>query len=179
MTTATMICGAADVTRLLITAGVLLALVASLTGNLTQWRNHAVELARIAGEHKTAIEKARGDAVAAARSAESAANSLADAVARAFEKGKSDAQALVDRDLADLRAGNLVLHKRWRAAESRCLSSPADPAREPDAAVDDAREGAGLVLREVAAGQALIVALQDYIRRVCSPAATWLSGVPR
>lgn len=165
--------------RLAIIAALALALIASLGGNLKQWRDHAVEIERMAGEHTTALEKAKGDAEAAARSAERAANSVSAAVAAAFEKGKTDAQAIVDRDLADLRAGNLVLHKRWRAAESRCLSSPADPAREPDAAADDAREGAGLVLREVADGQARIVALQDYVRRVCSPAAIWLSGVPR
>lgn len=156
--------------------GLAIALVLSLGANLKQWRDCDVEIERINGEHKTAIEKAQGDAERAARSAEAAANSKAAAVADSYEKGKTDAQAAADRDLADLRAGNLVLHKRWRAAESRCVSATADSAGEPDAAADDARESASRIVRTVAEGQAQTIALQDYIRRVCSPGAPWTAG---
>ena len=58
-------------------------------------------------EETKAKEKARADrdALAVAQNAVSAA----------YEKGKRDAEQTSKRVVADLRAGNLVLHSRWTA----------------------------------------------------------------
>lgn len=171
-------CGAADVTRLLITAGVLLALVASLAGNLTQWRNHAVELERIAGEHKTAVEAANAAAQESARKTELAQAVAVTAVAEAYEKGKHDAQATADRVAADLRNGNIQLRDRWQSCAAGRVSDADATAAELDAARRDREESASRIVLAAAAADNQIAQLQAFIRTERAP-APWATGVPR
>lgn len=70
-------------------------------------------------------------------------------VADQYEKDKQDAQAIADRLVADLRAGNVRLHQRWQAALATSeLSGAVKSASELDA---EARDREGSAVRIIAA----------------------------
>lgn len=86
-------------------------------------------------------------------------------VADQYERDKQDAQAIADRLVADLRAGNVKLHQRWQAAQATAkLSGAVASAAELDAAQ---REREGSAVRIIAAADrcdAQVKGLQEVIR---------------
>lgn len=86
------------------------------------------------------------------------------AVSAAYEKGKADAEANAKRIVADLRAGNLVLHERWTSCQtSSGLSRPATGTSEPDAGAADRAESAGRIVQAAAQCDAQVRGLQELL----------------
>lgn len=87
------------------------------------------------------------------------------AVSAAYEKGKADAEANAKRIVADLRAGNLVLHERWTSCQtSSGLSRPATYTSESDAGTADRDESAGRIVQAAAQCDAQVKGLQNLLR---------------
>lgn len=142
---------------------ILLALVALLALALgyALWRAEAAESqadkATARAEYAEAIadtlvEVIEGERVKAAQLA---------AIAATYEQEKQDVQAAADRVVADLRADNLRLQKRW----SGCPAVPetAATAGKPDAAADDRAASAGRIILAGAACDAQVRGLQAVI----------------
>ena len=119
-----------------------------------------------------AMDKHLAEDRASERAAEQEANRYKDALATAqnavsaaYEKGKKDAEATAKRTVADLRAGNLVLHNRWTACQAS-LDVPAAPAApgEPDAGTADRAESAGRIVQAAAQCDAQVKGLQELLR---------------
>lgn len=85
------------------------------------------------------------------------------AIAEAHEEDKRNAEAAYERDVADLRAGNVRLQNRWRGcvATSEAIASGA---AEPDAAARDREESAARIVRAARDADDWIKRLQDVIR---------------
>lgn len=134
-----------------------------------------------AGYHKGTIDAERAAQIAmdkhlaedraSERAAEQEANRYKDALATAqnavsaaYEKGKKDAEVTAKRTVADLRAGNLVLHNRWTACQAS-LDVPAAPAApgEPDAGTADRAESAGRIVQAAAQCDAQVRGLQELL----------------
>ncbi len=134
-----------------------------------------------AGYHKGTVDAERAAQIAmdkhlaedraSERAAEQEANRYKDALATAqnavsaaYEKGKKDAEATAKRTVADLRAGNLVLHNRWTACQAS-LDMPAAPAApgEPDAGTADRNESAGRIVQAAAQCDAQVRGLQELL----------------
>lgn len=120
---------------------------------------------------KIDMEKHLGEDREAERLATEVANRQKDelaaaqnAVSAAYEKGKKDAEATAKRTVADLRAGNLVLHNRWTACQAS-LDMPAAPAApgEPDAGTADRNESAGRIVQAAAQCDAQVRGLQELL----------------
>lgn len=120
--------------------------------NETNARIHA----GIAQERETFERKARE---AERKQAEAIA-----AVADQYAKDMADAQAQADMLVADLRAGNVKLHKRWQAAIATAeLSGAVQSAAELDAAARDREESAGRAIAAARAADDQIRGLQGVI----------------
>lgn len=86
------------------------------------------------------------------------------AVSAAYEKGKKDAEATAKRTVADLRAGNLVLHNRWTACKTSAdLPAAAAGPSELDAGTSDRNESAGRVVQAAAQCDAQVRGLQELL----------------
>lgn len=83
-----------------------------------------------------------------------------------YDRGVRDAEATGAHVLADLRADNLRMHRRWTDAEARArdLSAATPDTGAPDAAADDREESAARIVRAAAECDAQVVALQDIVR---------------
>lgn len=97
----------------------------------------------------------------AARAEEKAKADAVNAVATAYERGKTDAKANGERVAADLRAGNLRLRDQWRGCEARGVSGTATGAGEPAGSAELRATGAGDLVRAAAEADAWIRALQS------------------
>ena len=95
------------------------------------------------------LARARADATELARLREHELATRADAIGRAYERGKEDAQRTADRVAADLRAGNLQLRAEIRALAARGV--PGDPAAAGEPS-DAAERGEALVGAAVGVG---------------------------
>ena len=82
-------------------------------------------------------------------------------IATTYEQEKIDAQAAADRVVADLRADNLRLSKRWAGCPA--VPEAAATAGEPDAAADDRIESAARIVRAAAECDAQVRGLQAVI----------------
>lgn len=93
-----------------------------------------------------------------------------------YDRGVRNAEDAGARVVADLRADNLRLHRRWTDAEARArdLSAAAADSGAPDAAAEDRAESAARIVRAAAECDAQVRALQDIVRAVSS-----LSGEAR
>ena len=125
-----------------------------------------------ASRAQTALERLRADVADAARKAErdarlaeqASARRLAEVAAR-YEQEKIDAQAAADRITADLRAGNVSLHRRWQAcAATADLSGASAAAGQPDGGADDRAASAVRIVRAAAQCDAQVRGLQDVVR---------------
>lgn len=120
---------------------------------------------------KIAMDKHLAEDRASERAAEQEANRYRDALATAqnavsaaYEKGKKDAEATAKRTVADLRAGNLVLHNRWTACKTSADLPTAPPAPgEPDAGTADRNESAGRIVQAAAQCDAQVRGLQELL----------------
>ena len=107
------------------------------------------------------IEAGARQAEADARKAEQAAAQRIAAVAQRYEQEKIDAQAAADRLAADLRAGNVSLHRRWEACSATAdLSAAVAGAGLADGGADDRAESAGRAVAAAAACDAQVRGLQ-------------------
>lgn len=82
-------------------------------------------------------------------------------IAAEYEQDKIDAQAAADRVVADLRADNLRLSKRWAGCPA--VPQAAATAGQPDAAADDRAESAGRIVRAAAECDAQVRGLQAIV----------------
>jgi hypothetical protein len=85
------------------------------------------------------------------------------AIAQAYERGKTDGEAIGNRVAAGVRAGDIKLRKQWRGCENHLPGIAASPA-EPDATTQDRANGAGDIVRAAHDADALIAALQELLR---------------
>jgi hypothetical protein len=109
------------------------------------------EKTRVAADKAHALERSIGTSLAAA--------------GEQYEKGKRDAQAAGAGVVADLRAGNLRLQKRWAGCEaaSAVPGTPASPGGS-DATADSRRQGAGDLVRVADESDAQLAACQAVVR---------------
>ena len=148
---------------------ILVLIIAAILGlggaGAAGYRKGTVDAERAA---QIAMDKHLAEDRASERAAEQEANRYRDALATAqnavsaaYEKGKKDAEATAKRTVADLRAGNLVLHNRWTACQAS-LDMPAAPAApgEPDARTADRDESAGRIVQAAAQCDAQVKGLQ-------------------
>ena len=91
--------------------------------------------------------------------------------AQRYEQEKIDAQAAADRLAADLRAGNVSLHRRWEACSATADLSAAFPgAGLADGGADDRAESAGRAVAAAAACDAQVRGLQAVLMADRTPA---------
>jgi hypothetical protein len=125
-----------------IKAGVLLAL---LVGAYALGRDHGGDRVQAKfDQHMAADAKAEAKALADARKAEQAKAAELAAIDEKHQRTLADAKAAHDRDVADLRAGNIKLRSHWQgcqatgrvsgAATSASLADAAEQLREASAA---------------------------------------------
>ena len=163
-------------TRLL-TAPVLYGLAAALVAALAfaGLQTHRLANARTA----TAVAQLALEANAR-NAAERHAQALADAREREqlhrqdmaatradYHRRLDDAQAAADRDLADLRAGNLRLREHWRHCAATAGAGAPGTGAATGGADGSARlreESAARIVRTVAACEAQVIGLQDVVR---------------
>ena len=120
---------------------------------------HEAEDRKRDAEHAAAL----ANATQAVLDAERAHAADLAAIAEAHEQDKRNAEAAYQRDVADLRAGNVRLQNRWRGcvATSEAIASGA---AEPDAAARDREESAARIVRAAREADDCIKRLQDVIR---------------
>lgn len=110
------------------------------------------------------VATARAQSSEAARVEEQTRAQAINSVAKAYERGKRDAQAKGDRVAADLRAGNERLRSMWQGCAARPaasgVSEAAAVAGEPDAGADLRAASAGRIVGAAASADAWIIALQ-------------------
>lgn len=129
---------------------------------------HDAAVARLALEinARNAAER-HAEALADARERERALRKdMADARAD-YHRRIEDAQAAADRDLADLRAGNLRLREHWRQCEASAgAGTPAAGGAAPgaDGSAGLREASAARIVRAVAACEAQVIGLQDVVR---------------
>ena len=126
-------------------------------------------------------ETHKGAAVAAVERAETAETSLAQTqatleqeremarrmagIAADYEREMQDAQDRADRVVADLRAGNVSLHRRWQACDATArVSAAATAPGFADGGADDRNESAGRIVRAAAECDSQVRGLQAVIR---------------
>lgn len=115
-------------------------------------------------EHLVEDREAERTATEAASRHKDALATAQNAVSAAYEKGKKDAEATAKRTVADLRAGNLVLHNRWTACKASLGVPTAPPAPgEPDAGTADRAESAGRIVQAAAQCDAQVRWLQELL----------------
>lgn len=78
------------------------------------------------------------------------------------EQDRADAQAQYEKDVADLRAGNLRLRKQWQCP-STSVPGTTSGSGEPDAAADQRAADAANLVRIAADADAQIKALQQIV----------------
>lgn len=142
------------ITRLEIAAVLLLILLAG-----GWYYGHTRYVAGI--DHQQAIT-AKQDAKAAveARKHEQAEQARIAELAQQYEQDKTDAQAQYDRDVADLRSGQLRLRKQWTCPR---LPAVAASSGEPDADTQIREQGAADLIRNAAEADSTIRALQGIL----------------
>lgn len=147
-----------------IAAGAMLVLVATAGISYRYGYKYSSAAADVAmAAHLAADRKAEADHREALRTAEQNLATAQEAVSEAYEKGKRDAESIGEGVVADLRAGNLRLQKRWSSCEAnRVPSSPTAPS-EPDAAGRDREESAGRIIRAAAQCDTQVRELQALI----------------
>lgn len=124
--------------------------------------------ARAGSERDAAIaqrDAARGEVVqltGVIESERSKAQALAN-IATQYEKEKTDAQAVADRTIADLRAGHLRLRKLWTCPAPAASAETDTSAGEPDGQAELREQGAADLVRLAAEADAQIRGLQAVI----------------
>lgn len=113
-----------------------LMLAAAAVAGVQSWRLDHAHAAQAKAERAAAV--ATIAASEAARKEEQARAGVFDAIARAYERGKSDGKAAADSVLAGVRDGTYVLRDKFR-----CPARPAGQIATGAGSRDDA-EGAGL-----------------------------------
>src|SRR5690606_39864802 len=100
-------------------------------------------------------------------------------LAAEYEQERKDAQAVADRTIADLRAGNVRLREQWRGCPEPHMPGLDASAGEPDAAERDREESAGGIVRAAVECDAQVRGLQGVIREYLSvaPADRWDRGL--
>lgn len=114
-------------------------------------------------EHLAADGKVLKDAQDKASAAEQKAITAADNAAKAYEKGKKDAEAAGERVVADLRAGNLGLRNRWAGCETGRLSEATASAAVVDATTRERQESAGRIVRAATECDEQVIGLQSLV----------------
>jgi hypothetical protein len=119
----------------------------------------------VAAGAKIAQQGAEATAAAseAARREEQTLADAVNAVDKAYQRGKANAQAAGERVAADLRTGNLKLRAQWRGCEARSVPGAAPGAGQPDDAEQRRADGAGDLVRAAAQWDAKERALQAVI----------------
>ena len=152
----------------LILALILAAILGLAGAGVTGYNKGKTDAERVAklnmDEHLVEDREAERTATEAASRHKDELAAAQNKVSAAYEKGKSDAEATAKRAVADLRAGNLVLHNRWTACQAS-LGMPAAPAApgEPDAGTADRNESAGRIVQAAAQCDAQVRGLQELL----------------
>lgn len=156
------------ITRIL--TAIILALLAVLV-----WQRGSVAIAHRAADNAAVARDVATSERDSARAKLGQANNVitiersnatkASALAAQFEKEKADAQAVSERVVADLRAGNLRLHQRWQAAVATSeLSSAAAAASGVNGGAADREASAGRIIGAASACEAQVAGLQAFAR---------------
>lgn len=143
-----------------------LLVVVAIVGGVGYWQGgkHAATAAELAMvEHLAADRKAESDHKDKVRQLEQALATAQAGVSEAYEKGKEDAEATGTAVTADLRAGNLRLHRRWTGCEAQRLSDAAAFASELDATAGNREKSAGRIVRAAAQCDAQVRGLQELL----------------
>lgn len=140
-------------------AAVILALLLTVI-----WQRGTVSMyARKADASEAARAAAEASLIAAnelIKAERAKADRMAD-IADRYEKDKTDAQATADRVVADLRADNLRLQKRWAGCPA--MPATATASGELDAAAADRGESASRIVRAAAECDSQVRGLQAVI----------------
>jgi hypothetical protein len=115
--------------------------------------------------------KAEAEAQAKAREIEHAKAAENARIAAQYEKDKADAQAAYDRDVSDLRAGNLKLRHEWATCATDSVSAAGRSAAELDAAAAVRERLAAEIIRLGAEADAQVRGLQRVIEADREPYA--------
>lgn len=84
-------------------------------------------------KERASLAESSAEAIRKQQAAEQSQAKAIQAAAANYEQGKSDAQATADRDLADLRTGNLRLRDQWATCRNTAaVVSAAAAANQPD-----------------------------------------------
>lgn len=135
------------------------AAVGFIAGATVASRNAAVKYDR----HIAADTEAAARASLEARTAEYEMALHSAEIATAYEKGKKDAEAKAEQVVADLRAGNLRLQRRWQGCPPRLPETPT-PTSQPDDGAGDREESASRIVRAAAECDAQVRGLQELLK---------------
>jgi hypothetical protein len=124
--------------------------VAHLTAQHAQEAQHVADLTVVASE--------------AARNSEHKQALALDAIAAQYEQDKNDAQAAADRTIADLRAGNVRLRRRWACPPSASMPGTSASTAQSDADAADREASAARIIHAAADADNQIKRLQDTLR---------------
>lgn len=117
----------------------------------------------------TQIEAERQRTMADARATEEADAAAQRAISEAYERGKTDAQAIADAVTQNLRTDNDRLRRHWRGCENATARVPATPAAgpEPDGDAELRARDTGYLVGLGARADRQIAGLQAALR-VCA-----------
>ena len=156
--------------RLYLYAGLVLALLLSAWGAYAWVYGRGYSVAERKGQESIAslladIDAQRATSEADARATEKAHREEMNAAAVNYETEKANAQAAVDRTIADLRSGAIRLRDEWAECETAALvSRTADAAARADDRARLRREGAANLVHVGEACDAQVRGLQATIR---------------
>lgn len=146
-----------------VAAIIALVLAAWIIGYSVGWKA-ATDHAELA-EKRMLVDalKAELDAKARVRELERELVAAQTAASEMYEKGKRDAEATGAAVVADLRAGNIQLQRRWAGCETMRVSDSAASTAELDAAARDREESAGRIVRAAAQCDSQVRSLQNLL----------------
>lgn len=85
-------------------------------------------------------------------------------IAEQYERDKANVEAAYERDVSDLRAGNLKLRQRWADTATDAVSQASRSAAELDAAAADREASAARIVRAARDADAQVRGLQAVVR---------------
>lgn len=142
----------------------LILLAVACTFSYIKGSEHAANKAEaLMAKHLAADAQAHAEQLERVRVIESALTDTLNDVAKAYERGKSDAEAIGAEVTDNLRAGNLRLQQHWAGCEAKRVSGATTDSGEPDAGTGDREESAGRIVRAAAQCDAQVRGLQELL----------------
>lgn len=150
-------------------AATILLTLAFMSGHHVAKQAGDLALAKQAANTASEAAKRAQDVVAFSEAARATEQKQAASFAAAEAKHQRDmtnAQANYDRNLADLRAGNLRMRAAWRCpgASGAAVSQAAAAAGGPDAGADEREQSASRIVRAADQCDAQVLGLQALLR---------------